>query len=117
VIVDLLYGDLPTLNGVTPRAICAHLPLVNISVTILASFAHVGEYRFGVAPRAGHLLMQTPQWVLGLIVVEFRNGPDGAPSGGGMAIFAGECQRSVRTSSGLPLRGRHRCPSWLPSGE
>lgn len=115
VIVDLLYGNLPALNGVTLRAVRSHFSLMNIGVTILTSFAHVSEYRLGVAPRAGHLLMQTPQRVLGLVVVEFRNGSDGTPSCGGMAIFAGNCQRSVRTSGGLPLRGRHRCPCWLPS--
>jgi hypothetical protein len=57
VIVDLLYGDLPALHGVTLRAVCTHLSLVNIGVTILASLAHVGEYGLGVTPRTGHLLV------------------------------------------------------------
>ena len=115
VIVDLLYGNLPALHGMALRAVCSHFSLMNIGVTILASLAYVCEYRLGVAPRAGHLFMQTPERIPGLVVVEFRDGADRTPSGGGMAIFAGNRQRSVRTSSGLPLRGRHRCPSWLPS--
>jgi hypothetical protein len=60
VIIDLLYGNLPALNRVTLRAIRSHFSLVNIGVTILASLAHIREYRFGVATRAGHLFMQTP---------------------------------------------------------
>lgn len=59
--------------------------------------------------------MQTPQRILGLIVVKFRDSTDGAPSGGCMAVFTRNRQGSVRTSSGLPLCGRHRCPSWQPS--
>jgi hypothetical protein len=89
VIVDLLYGDLPALHGVALRAVRPHLPLVDIGVTILAILAHVGEHRFGVALRAGHLFMQTAQRILGLIVVEFGDRTDGAPSCGGMAILAG----------------------------
>jgi hypothetical protein len=115
VVVDLLYRDLPALNGVALRAVRPHFPLVNIGVTILAILPHVGEYRLCVALRARHFLVQSAQRILGLIVVEFRNGADGAPSGGAMAILAGNRQRSVRTSGCLPLCGRHRCPSWLPS--
>ena len=117
VIVDLLYGNLPALNRVTLRAIRSHFSLVDIGVTILAILPYVGEYRLGVATRARHLLMQAPQRILGLVVVEFRDGTDRTPSGGGMAIFAGNRQRSVRTSSGLPLCSGNRCPGWLPGGE
>jgi hypothetical protein len=115
VIVDLLYGNLPALHGVALRAIRPHLPLVNIGVTILASLAYVREHRLGVATRADHLFVQTTERILGFVVVEFRNGSDWAPSSGGMAILAGNCQWSVRTSGSLPLCGRHRCPRWLPN--
>lgn len=111
VIVDLLYGNLPALHGVALRAVCSHFSLMNISMTILASLAYIREHRLGVAPRAGHLFMQTPEWVLGLVVVELWDGTDRTPSGGGMAILAGNHQRSMRTSGCLPLCGGHRCPS------
>jgi hypothetical protein len=45
VIVDLSCGDLPAQNGVTLRAVGSHFPLVNVGVTILASFSDVGENR------------------------------------------------------------------------
>lgn len=48
VIVDLFYGNLPALNGVTLRAVRSHFSLMNVGMTILTSFAHVGEHRLGV---------------------------------------------------------------------
>ena len=105
VIVDLSCGDLPAQNGVTLRAVCSHFPLMDIGVTILASFAHVGEYRLGVTLDASHFFMHTAQGILGLAVVKFRNGADGLPRCGRVAVLAGDGKRSVRTSSSLPLSG------------
>jgi len=112
VILDLLNGIVPTKNGVALRAVRAHFALVNIGVAILTIFANICEYRFYVALRALHLLMHAAQGVVRFVVIEFRNGTDGAPTRGGMAILAGDGERSVRTASGLPLRcasGSARC--------
>jgi len=104
VILDLLDGIVPTKNGVALRAVRAHFALVNIGVAILTILANIREYRFYVALRALNFLMHAAQWVVRFIVIEFRNGTDGAPTRGGVAVFAGNGEGSVRTASGLPLR-------------
>jgi hypothetical protein len=48
-------------------------------------------------------------------VVEFRHGADGAPSAGGVAVFAGNLQWPVRASRGFALRFRPRRCGWLPN--
>jgi hypothetical protein len=50
-------------------------------------------------------------------VVEFRDRADGAPSGGVVAVFAGDRQGAVRTSSALPLGRRYGSVGWLPRKE
>ena len=57
VILNLLNGIVPTKNGVTLRAIRAHLALVNIGVAILTILPHIREYRLYVALRALHFLV------------------------------------------------------------
>ena len=114
VIVDLLNGDLPSRNGVTLCAVRSHFPLVNISMTILTILADVGEYRFGVALRTRHFLMQTPERIFGLIVVEFRNCTDRPPTRRGVAVFAGYSEGTVRATSGDALSGQGRNPGQLP---
>src|SRR2546421_5219386 len=94
VILDLLNGIIPTKNGVALRAVRAHFALVNIGVAILTILAHIREYRFYVALRALHFLMHAAQWVVRLVVIEFRNGADRAPTRGGVAFVVGECYRT-----------------------
>jgi len=89
VILDLLNGIVPTKNRVARSAVRAHFALVNIGVAILTIFANICEYRFYVALRALHLLMHAAQGVVRFVVIEFRNGTDGAPTRGGVAILAG----------------------------
>lgn len=103
VILNLLNGIVPTKNRVALRAVRAHFALVNIGMTILTILANIGEYRFYVALRALHFLMHTAQWVVRFVVIEFRNGADGAPTRGSVAVLARNGERSVRTASGLPL--------------
>lgn len=110
VIVDLLYGNLPTLDGVALRAIRTHLSLVNISVAILAGLTYIGEYRLGMALRARHLLMQTAERILGFVVVEFGYGADGLPVRSGVAILAGYGKGTVRTPCGFSLSSRSGTP-------
>ena len=110
VILNLLNGIVPTKNGVAPRAVRAHFPLVNIGVAILTILAHICEDRFYVALRALNFLVHAAQWITRFVVIEFRDGADGTPACGGVAVLAGNGKRSVRTTSGLPLRcGCARC--------
>ena len=106
VILNLLNGIVPTKNGVATRAVRAHFPLVNIGVAILTILAHIGKDRFYVALRALNFLVHTAQWITRFVVIEFRDGADGAPACGGVAVLAGNGKRSVRTTSGFPLRCR-----------
>lgn len=59
VILDLLHGDIPALNGVTLRAIRAHLSLVHVRVAILTVLTYVCENGLHVALRALHFFMHT----------------------------------------------------------
>jgi len=104
VILDLLHGNLPAQHRVALRAVGAEFTAVNIGVAIGAILSDVGENRPGVALRAFHFFVHATERVAGFIVIEFRDRPDGPPSGGSMAIFARYRQWTVRTSGGLPLR-------------
>ena len=109
VLLYLLDGNIPALDGVALRAIRAHLPLVNIGVTIRAILPRVGEHRFDVALRALHLFVHATKGILGLIVVKLRNGANGPPTRGRVAVFARNRERSVRTPGALPLGRGIRC--------
>jgi hypothetical protein len=81
-------------------------------VAILTVLAHVCEYRFYVALRALNFLVHATQRIPCFVVIKFRDGANGAPRSGGMAVLAGNGERPVRTTSGLPLRcgyGSARC--------
>lgn len=90
------------------RAIGAKLCPVNIGVAIGAVLSNVGENGLGVASRAGYFFVHAAKRVPRGVVVEFWNGSNGGPTGVCVAIFAGNCEGSVRTSARLPLRGRRR---------
>ena len=115
VILNLLDGDIPAEHRVTPRAIRSHFPLVYIGMTVLTLLAGVGKHRLDVALRALHFFVHTPQWILRFVVIKFRHGADGAPSAGGVAVFAGNLQGPVRAARGFALRFRPRRYSWLPN--
>lgn len=117
VILHLLDGVIPALHRVALRTIRAHLPLVDVDVTILAVFAHVGEHGLDVALRALHFFVHAAQGILGFVVVELRNSADGAPTRGSVAVFARNIQGAMRTSSGLPLGQSCRGSCRLPSKE
>jgi len=105
VIFHCLDGDVPALNGVALCAVRAHFPLVDVVVTILTILADVGEHGLHMALCASHLLVHGSKRVLSLIVVEFRNWADRLPTSSRVAILTGYSEGTVRTSSGLPLRG------------
>jgi len=111
VIIDLLYGDLPALHGVTLRAVRPHFSLVNIGVTILAILADICKHGLGVALYALHFLVHATQRIFRFVVVEFRDCANGSPARGGVAILAWHGEGTVRTSSSLPLSGGRRSPS------
>ena len=114
VVFYLLHRDIPALDRVALRAIRAHFSLVHVGVAVFAIFPHVRENGLYVALRAFHLFMHAAQGILGFVVVELRVGPNGTPCGGGMTVFARDCQRAVRTSSGLPLGGLRWSVCWVP---
>ena len=110
-ILDLLDGDVPPAHGVALRAIRTQLALVNIRVAILALVAYIIKYELDVARRAGHAHVHAAQRILGLIVIEFRNGANGPPTLGRMAVGAGDTEAAVRTlrrSGALGLSARMR---------
>jgi hypothetical protein len=116
-ILHLLDGVIPALHRVALRTVGAHLPLVDVSVTVLAVLAHVGEHGLDVALRALHFFVHAAQGILGFVVIELRNGADGAPTRGCVAVFARNIQGAMRTSSGLPLGQECRGSGRLPDEE
>jgi hypothetical protein len=108
VLLNRLDRNLPSEDGMALGAILAELSAVNVGVTIGAVLANVGEYRLGVASRAGYFFVHAAQRVPRGIVVEFWNGANGDPACVGVAIFAGNGEGTMRTSARLPLGGcRH----------
>jgi hypothetical protein len=97
VVLDGLDRDVPTFHGVALLAIGAHLPFVNIGVTIGAPRTHIRKDRLCVTPGAGHILVHAPQRIFGLVVIEFGDSPDRLPPDRGVTVLAGNVQISVRT--------------------
>lgn len=116
VILNLLHGNIPSLDRVAICAIRAHLSLVHVGVAILAILSNVGENRFYVALRALHFFVHATQRILGLVMIKLRNSTDRPPSRSGVAILTRNRKSSVRTTAVLPLRRRRRRVgvSWLP---
>lgn len=92
-ILDLLHGGIPALNGVALRAVRAHLSSVHVGMTVLAILPHIRENRLDVALRALNVFMHTAQRIPGLVVIEFRVGLDRAPRGHLVAVFARDGKR------------------------
>lgn len=81
-VVMLLHlpdGDLPSTDRVALLAICSQLPLVNVSVAILATLSNVGENRPDVTLSAAHRLVHAAQRIFRLVVIEFRSPADWLP--------------------------------------
>jgi hypothetical protein len=100
-IVVLFYplgNDAPTLHRMTLLAVRAHLPAVDVSMTIGAVRSRVRKDRLGVALRAGDSLVLAAQRVASRVVIEFRDSPDRLPSDRGMAVLARDSQVAMRAS-------------------
>ena len=111
VILNLTDRNLPSANGVALLAICSELASMNICMAILAALSDVREDWLDVTLRAVHLLVQSAQRILRLIVIEFRNGADRAPRGRCVAVLAGNGEipmRTMRSSGRLRPRSRRK---------
>jgi hypothetical protein len=53
-VLDRLDRDVPAFDRMALLAVGAHLPLMDIGVTVGAASAHIRKDRLGVALRAGH---------------------------------------------------------------
>jgi hypothetical protein len=81
-------------------------------VAIRAVFSHIRENRLHMALRALHFFVHAAQRIIRLIVIEFGHCPYRPPPRRGVAVFARNGQRPVRTPSGLPLpHGERSRPS------
>lgn len=96
---DLSHGNLPAKNRVTLSAVCTVLAPVNVRMAIRTIFAYVDENRLAMTVDTFHVFVQSPQGISGFAVIEFGDGADRPPSGGGVAVFAWNCQRAVGTFS------------------
>jgi hypothetical protein len=104
VILELLDGDVPALDGVTLSAVGAHLAIVNVGVAILAVLPDIRENRFDVTLRALHVFVHAAEGVFGFAMIKLGISANGAPTGGGVAVFARDGESAVRTFSGPLLR-------------
>jgi hypothetical protein len=89
VLLNFLDGDCPSAHTVALLAIRAQLAFMNIGMAVLAAGPHIAEYRFHVALRARHILVEAAQWVTSLVVIEFWNSADRTPPIRGVAVLAG----------------------------
>lgn len=103
VIFHRLDGNIPALNRVALRTVRAHFSLVDVGVAVLAIPANIREDRLDVALGALHFFMHSAKRILGLVVIELRNGADGPPAGSGMAVLARNRQGAVWTTGIAPL--------------
>lgn len=86
----------------------AKLPLVDVCMAISTFLANVGKHRFSVAPGTAHALVHAAQREAGLVVIELRDIANGFPSALGMAVLAGDIQRSVRATAADVARSLRR---------
>ena len=84
-------------------AVLAELSAMNVGVTIGAVLANVGEYRFGVAARAGYFFVHATKRVTRGVVVEFWDRANRGPARARVTVFAGYRKGSMRTPAGLLL--------------
>jgi hypothetical protein len=72
------------------RAVRSQLALVNVGVAILAPLPNISEYGLGVTFSARDRCVHTSEWILGLVVIEFRDGADRLPGIRCVAVLAGD---------------------------
>jgi len=97
VLLHLLNRNCPTANRMALLAIRAELPLMNVSVAVLAPQTYIREYRFHMTLDAGHGLVHAAQGIPCLVVIEFGNGADRLPRTRRVAVLARNIQIAVWT--------------------
>lgn len=73
----------------------SHVAAVDIGVAVTALSADIAEHRFQVALRACNSFVHAAKWVAGLAVIELRYLANRSPAAEGVAILAGNIQRTV----------------------
>jgi len=96
-LLNFLDRHSPSPHGVALFAICAQLALMYVGVAVLAALAHVAEHRLHMALRARYILMQAAQRIMGLIVIEFRDGADRLPAVRCVTVLTRDVQFAMRT--------------------
>ncbi len=95
VLLHLLDRDLPSANRMALFAIRSKLALVNVRVAILTTLSDVSENRLCVALDARDSGVHSAQRVLGLVVIELRDGANRLPRAGRVAVLARDIQIPV----------------------
>jgi hypothetical protein len=106
VLLDLVRLHYPAPHRMALLAIRSEFSSMNVSVTLGAEVAHIGEDGLGMALCASYALVESAQRVPRCIVIELRNCADRLPSIEGMAVLAGDIEgamRAMRRLCGLRL--------------
>ncbi len=113
-VLNLLDGNLPSLDGVALLASGTELALVNIGMASGTRRGDIREHQLGVAGHAGHFFVHAAQRIFCLVMVKLGDAADWLPSTEGVAVLARNIQGPVWTSSGLAAllgryaKGRHQ---------
>ena len=80
VILNVSVGDLPALHGMATFAISAELATMDVGVAIGAMGTYILEDESRVALGAAYVLVHSPQWIAGVVVIELGDGADRLPT-------------------------------------
>lgn len=103
VLLDVFDGNLPAFHGVAFVAFGAHLPAMDIRVTLGTLVADIREDQLAVALRTAYGGMHAAKGIGSLVVVEVRNGADRLPAQTGVTSLAGDGQIAVGAFCSCPL--------------
>lgn len=96
VVANRIQRDLPSFYGVATLAVGSELAAMNIRMAIGAAGAYVLEDQTRMALHASDLLVHAAKRITGLVVVELRIRSDRLPACIGVAVLAGNGNRTVR---------------------
>ena len=111
-ILDVFVGDLPALYGVAVFAVGPELTAVEVGVAVRAMRAYIMENERSVALGTANVFVHAAEWIAGLVVIKFGDGPDGLPTRVGMAVLA----RNGNGTVGIGYLGTRRRRGLLRSG-
>src|SRR5260370_6526249 len=99
VLLDVLDGNLPSLDRMAVLAVGSELSAVDIGVAVSARVANVRKQQFGVAVSArAHGRVHATQRIPGLAVIKIRHRTNWFPTRTGVAGLARKRERTVGTS-------------------